>query len=30
MINMTTNNPTFVMKMLDAMSVEELKNRLAD
>lgn len=28
--NMTTNNPTFVMKMLDAMSVEELKNRLAD
>ena len=30
MINMTTNNPTFVMKMLDAMSVEELNNRLAD
>ena len=26
---MTTNNTTFVMKMLDAMSVEELKNRLA-
>lgn len=25
---MTTNNTTFVMKMLDAMSVEELKNRL--
>lgn len=22
MINMTTNNPTFVMKMLNAMSVE--------
>ena len=30
MINMTTNNPTFVMKMLDFMSVEELNNRLAD
>ena len=27
--NMTTNNTTFVKKMLDAMSVEELKNRLA-
>ena len=26
---MTTNNTTFVKKMLDAMSVEELKNRLA-
>ncbi len=26
---MATNNITFVKKMLDAMSVEELKNRLA-
>jgi hypothetical protein len=26
---MNTNNTTFVMQMLDAMSVEELKNRLA-
>ena len=27
--NMATNNITFIKKMLDAMSVEELKNRLA-